>query len=173
MHPGSDVAIPEAGTAVIHDGKWAASGFRVDQKFLNTLLQDFTEEQGQFAPTPEMLNVAQQVRHIAGAVDWYREAVFGAGFDMDFEKVIEFDKTPCTLSEAREQLSKAFDDLCAAVEPLTAEELGQSIGPNPIMPGASRLQALSGVTDHTAHHRGSLAVYQRLLGIVPRLIYGD
>ena len=32
-----------------------------------------------------------------------------------------------------------------------------------IMEGASRLAVVSGIVDHTAHHRGSLAVYARLI----------
>jgi uncharacterized damage-inducible protein DinB len=173
MNPSSESTIPPAGMVLVHDGQWAVGGFRADQKFLNTLLQGFTEEQGQFTPVPGMMTVAQQVRHIARTVDWFREAVFGAGFDMDFEKWVAEDRLPCTLTEAREQLTLSFDALCAAVQPMTAVELCQSMGPTPLMPGASRLQILSAITDHTAHHRGSLAVYLRLLGQIPPMVYTD
>ncbi len=170
MTPERPPVIP-AGTPITHDGKWAVFGFRADQQFLQNLLQDFTEEHAQFAPLPTMMSVAQQVRHIAGTIDWFHEGLLGAGFDMDFEKHEQRDKTPCTLKEALDHLDQAWNRLCSAVEPLTTEELTLSIGPNEIMPGASRLQVLTAVTDHTAHHRGSLAVYQRLLGLVPRMIY--
>ena len=31
----------------------------------------------------------------------------------------------------------------------------------------------SGITDHTAHHRGALTVYARVQGIVPPMPYMD
>ena len=34
-----------------------------------------------------------------------------------------------------------------------------------------RLGVVSGIVDHTAHHRGSLAVYARLRGKVPPMPY--
>lgn len=41
-----------------------------------------------------------------------------------------------------------------------------------IMPGSPRIAVISGIVDHTAHHRGSLAVYARLLGKEPPMPYG-
>lgn len=42
--------------------------------------------------------------------------------------------------------------------------LFESIPDTRIMEGAPRLAVVSGIVDHTAHHRGSLAVYARLIG---------
>jgi hypothetical protein len=38
--------------------------------------------------------------------------------------------------------------------------------------GAAAISA-RGSTDHTAHHRGALTVYSRLLGKVPKMPYAD
>ena len=40
------------------------------------------------------------------------------------------------------------------------------------MSGAPRLAVVSGIVDHTAHHRGALSVYCRLLNKVPPMPYG-
>jgi uncharacterized damage-inducible protein DinB len=39
------------------------------------------------------------------------------------------------------------------------------------MGGAPKRAVISGIVDHTAHHRGSLAVYARLRGKVPTMPY--
>jgi uncharacterized damage-inducible protein DinB len=41
------------------------------------------------------------------------------------------------------------------------------------MGGAPRLSVIGAISDHTAHHRGALTVYSRLLGKVPKLPYMD
>ena len=44
---------------------------------------------------------------------------------------------------------------------------------NPILGARPRYYLVSAITDHTAHHRGVLAVYARLLGRTPDMPYGD
>ena len=41
------------------------------------------------------------------------------------------------------------------------------------MGGQPRLAIFGALTDHTAHHRGALSVYTRLLGKVPPMPYMD
>jgi uncharacterized damage-inducible protein DinB len=41
------------------------------------------------------------------------------------------------------------------------------------MGGLPRCTILNALTDHTAHHRGALSVYARLLGLVPPMPYMD
>jgi uncharacterized damage-inducible protein DinB len=41
------------------------------------------------------------------------------------------------------------------------------------MGGLPRYAIVSALTDHTAHHRGALTVYARLLGLVPPMPYMD
>jgi len=55
----------------------------------------------------------------------------------------------------------------------TAEEWATPLAPGPIMGGAPRLAVFSAIAEHTAHHRGALSVYSRLLGKVPPMPYGE
>jgi uncharacterized damage-inducible protein DinB len=41
------------------------------------------------------------------------------------------------------------------------------------MGGVPRFAITNALTDHTAHHRGALTVYARLLGLVPPMPYMD
>ena len=47
------------------------------------------------------------------------------------------------------------------MEPITGE----------IMKGAPKMAVIGGITDHSAHHRGALSVYARLLDRIPMMPY--
>ena len=79
------------------DGKQAAQILRMEQRFLNRIVGCFEPEHADYAPAEGMMTAAQVIRHIAHTVDWFREGGFGAGFDMDFEKLSAAMKQPATI----------------------------------------------------------------------------
>ena len=155
------------------DGKQAVEILRNEQKMLTRIVGCFRTEHADYAPAEGMMTAAQVIRHIAQTVDWFREGGFGSGFDMDFEKLSAAMKEPATLEAARQELDRAYDAYVAVVEPLTEADLAAPLPENPLFGRQPREMCLGAQTDHTAHHRGALAVYVRLLGITPPLIYGD
>ena len=68
-------------------------------------------------------------------------------------------------------MARAVANAIAVVGAASDEELFSPITDTRIMNGAPRAAVVSGIVDHTAHHRGSLAVYARLLGKVPEMPY--
>ena len=52
------------------------------------------------------------------------------------------------------------------------EELMQLLPVDSIFPSMPRASVIDGLVDHTAHHRGALTVYARLLGKTPEMPYG-
>ncbi len=153
-------------------GKLAADELRAERKFLQNVLKDFKSEHADFRPTDGMMTVAQQVHHIAYTVKWFQEGAFGTGFSMDFEAMEAENKKPRTLEEATKELEAAYDGYIAFVEPLSEAVLHEPLPPNPIMQGP-RLVVIGAQRDHTAHHRGALTVYLRLLGVTPAMVYAD
>jgi uncharacterized damage-inducible protein DinB len=81
---------------------------------------------------------------------------------------MEFDTS---LDEAKEWLDRAFANAFAVIGAASDETLFEPIPDTRIMGGAPRISAVSGIADHTAHHRGSLAVYSRLVGKEPMIPY--
>ncbi len=140
-------------------------------RFFETTLSIFESGDAGFAPTPELYTVAGHVAHTAGSVDWFIEGAFGEGWDMDFEADIAKAKAVTSLEEATDWLHRAFDNAIAVVGAATDEELFTPIPDTRIMEGAPRAAAVGGIVDHTAHHRGSLAVYARLIGKTPPMPY--
>jgi uncharacterized damage-inducible protein DinB len=52
------------------------------------------------------------------------------------------------------------------------EDLAQPLPPGPVMGGQPISDIVWAMVEHTAHHRGVLTVYSRLLGKVPPMPYG-
>ena len=90
---------------------------------------------------------------------------------MDFEADIREAKAVTSLEDAVAWLHRAFEHAIEVVGSASDEELFTPIPDTRIMEGAPRAAAVSGIVDHTAHHRGSLAVYARLIGKVPLMPY--
>jgi uncharacterized damage-inducible protein DinB len=141
------------------------------RKFFLTTLSIFDEADSHFAPHPDMYTVAGQVAHAAITVNWFMAGGFGAGWDQNYDEHITQAKAVTSLATAKAMLITAFDDAIATVSSASAATLREPIPNDVIMHGAPRVSVISGIADHTAHHRGSLAVYARLLGKVAPMPY--
>lgn len=140
-------------------------------KFFKTTLSVFEPGDAGFTPNPELYTVAGHVAHAADSVDWFIEGAFGKGWDMDFDALIAKAKAVTSLEEATAWLDKAFANAIAVVGAASDEKLFEPLPDGPIMGGAPRSAVIPGIVDHTAHHRGALAVYARLIGKVPQMPY--
>lgn len=150
----------------------ATAELKSTREFFDRSTRCLTEEDSSFAPVEGTWTVAQQVAHAAQTVDWFTEGVFRPeGFDMDFEKAAAEVGRVTSLKEARAWLDAAFARATEAFGRLSEEELKRKLPPNPIMGEAPLTAVISGLVDHTAHHRGVLTVYSRLLGRVPAMPY--
>jgi uncharacterized damage-inducible protein DinB len=129
------------------------------------------DKDGGFKATPESMTIVLQVAHVAQTIDWFREGGFNDHWRMDFPEMFGEIVRIETLGQARQMLAAAWDRLRTVVAALTDEKLEEMLPDNPILPGHRRYHALEGLVDHCAHHRGSLAVYARLLGKVPPMPY--
>ena len=127
-----------------------------------------------FAPKEGMFTVSQQVAHAAQTVEWFIEGGFApGGFDLDFAGMDQAVRATTSLGAAREWWERACAVAKTALEGHSDQEWMASLPPGPIMGGLPRLSIFGALTDHTAHHRGALTVYSRLLGKVPPMPYGD
>ena len=141
------------------------------RKFFKTTLSIFTSEDEGFAPYPELYSVAGHVAHVADSIDWFIEGAFGDGWDLEIDASIAKAKAVTSLDEAIQWMERAFGNAISVVGGATDEALVEPISDKQIMEGAPRLAVVSGIVDHTAHHRGSLAVYARLVGKEPPMPY--
>lgn len=140
--------------------------------FFNRSTDCLTDEDSDFKPKDGMLTTAQQIAHVGQTVEWFMEGAFSPkGFDMDFEKHFQVIAKYKTVKEARNYLEESFQKAISKVENSTEEELKAPIVKDTIMGGCERNCVIGGIEEHTSHHRGSLAVYSRLLGKEPKMPY--
>jgi uncharacterized damage-inducible protein DinB len=131
------------------------------------------EADSQFRPQEGMMTVAQVVAHTAQTLDWFVEGVSRSeGFDLDFEKQGQALAAMTSLAAARQALETAFANAVQFVRSRGPEGLAQPIPPGPIMGGQPLSDLVWAMVEHTAHHRGALTVYSRMLGKVPPMPYG-
>lgn len=149
-----------------------SNALRSQLEFFTRGTSALTEADSGFAPTPEMMPVAAQVMHAAQTVDWFIAGAFSpSGFDMDFAAHEREARAVTSLAVARTRFAEAYARAIAKFDATPLEELQQPIAAGPIMGGAPRLALVGALGDHTAHHRGVLAVYTRLCGRVPAMPY--
>lgn len=144
---------------------------KLTKQFFDRSISKLDEADSTFAPKPGMFTVAQQVAHTAQTIDWFVQGAFSdSGFDMDFAKH-HANVVACTsLAQAKAWHEKANNELLAKLAEATAEEWAKPMK-GPIMRGAPRFSIVTGIEEHTSHHRGALSVYQRLLDKVPEMPY--
>ena len=127
-----------------------------------------------FAPKADMYTAAQLVAHVAQTVDWFVQGAFAAGgFDLDFERMDKEVRAVTSLAAARAWMERACAAAVTAIQSKDEAAWNEPLPPGPIMGGQPRSSVLGAVMDHTAHHRGALSVYTRLLGKVPPMPYMD
>ena len=90
---------------------------------------------------------------------------------MDFEGHLKEARAVTSLAEAIAWVDRAYGRAIEVIGSASDEDLRAPIGDPRIMEGQPRGAVVNGITDHTAHHRGALTVYARLLGKVPVMPY--
>ncbi len=143
------------------------------REFWNRSTGPLAEEHSNFAPQEGLFTVSGHVAHCAQTIEWFFDAAFGSEWNMDFEGMDKQVRAVTSLAEARSWFERSIERAKAVADAHTAAEWQSPFPPNPIMGEAPRDSIVSGVLDHTAHHRGALTVYQRLLGLTPPMPYAD
>jgi uncharacterized damage-inducible protein DinB len=150
----------------------AVAELKSSEEFFERSSRCLTEEDSASRPTPDMYTVAQQVAHAARTIDWFVEgAVRPEGFDMDFERHVAEIMVVTSLTKARAWVAKSFEAARHLFESQTAEALARPLPAGPVMGGQPVYGVISAIVEHTAHHRGALTVYSRLLGKTPLMPY--
>jgi uncharacterized damage-inducible protein DinB len=132
-----------------------------------------TEADSEFRPQAGMMTAAQQVAHTAQTLDWFIEgASRPEGFDLDFEKHAQALAAVTSLAAARQSLDSAYTSAIQFLRSRSPEDLARPLPPGPVMGGLPIGAIVWAMVEHSAHHRGALTVYSRLLGKVPPMPYG-
>ena len=146
---------------------------KTQEKFFLNTINCLSEDDSNFKPNDEMYTVAQHVGHAAETVDWFLQGAFGdKGFDMDFDNYMERMKKHISFDDSVKYFKEATAKGIEKIKEVPSAELVSPITAK-IMTGAPKMAVVGAIVDHTAHHRGALAVYARLMDKKPRMPYGE
>lgn len=150
-----------------------ANQLLASKEFFERSTRVLEEADSEFRPREGQMTVAQQVAHTAQTLDWFVEgASRPEGFDLDFEKHAKALAGVTSLAAARQTLETAFTNAIQFIRARSPQELAGPLPPGPVMGGQPISDIVWSMVEHTAHHRGALTVYSRLLGKVPVMPYG-
>ncbi len=151
-----------------------ANQLLASKEFIDRSTRVLTEDNSTFRPQDGMMTAAQHVGHVAQTLDWFIEGVSRPeGFDLDFQKQAMALERLNSLAAARQMLDTAYANAIEFIRSRSPEQLAQPLPPGPIMGGQPLSDVVWAMVEHTAHHRGALTVYSRLLGKVPPMPYGE
>ena len=150
-----------------------ANQLLASKDFFDRSTRVLEEADSEFRPQADMMTVAQQVAHAAQTLDWFVEgASRPEGFDLDFQAHAQALAGVTSLAAARQMLEKGYANAIQFLRSRTPEDLALPLPPGPVMGGQPISDIVWAMVEHTAHHRGALTVYTRLLGKVPPMPYG-
>lgn len=148
-----------------------ATELKAAQEFLERSTRVLREEDSSFAPAPGIYTAAQQMAHVAITIDWFLGGIVSPdGFSMDFEAHETEARAVTSLTAARAKVAAAFASAHAALAARSVVELEEPFPKGGMMEGP-KWTALFGIVEHTAHHRGALTIYSRMLGLSPKMPY--
>jgi uncharacterized damage-inducible protein DinB len=150
-----------------------AAQLLASQEFFNRSTRLLEEADSGFRPKEGMMTVAQQVAHAAQTLNWFVQgASRPEGFDLDFAAHAKALEEVTSLGAARGMLEGAYANAIAFVRSRSPQQLAAPIADGPVMGGQPVSEIVWGMIEHTAHHRGALTVYSRMLDKVPPMPYG-
>jgi len=150
-----------------------ATQLLASKEFFERSTRVLDEADSGFRPREGMMTAAQQIAHTAQTLDWFIEgASRPEGFDLDFAKHAQALEAVTSLAAARQMLATAYANAIQFLRSRSPEDLAAPLPPGPVMGGQPITDIVWAMVEHTAHHRGALTVYSRLLGKVPPMPYG-
>jgi uncharacterized damage-inducible protein DinB len=150
-----------------------ATQLLASKDFFDRSTRTLEEKDSDFRPQPEMMTAAQHVTHAAQTLEWFVEgASRPEGFDLDFARLAQDVEKVHSLAAARQRMDAAYTRAIEFIRSLGPDQLSAPLPAGPVMGGQPVSDIVWAMVEHTAHHRGALTVYARLLGKVPPMPYG-
>ena len=162
-----------------YGAKELAQSFRTVRKNTIQTAEDIPEDQYGFTPAEGTKSIGQTLVHIALSPQLQlaihsgeRRTTFdGFDFPAVMKQLAEEEAKKRTKAQVVELLRTEGENWARFLDGVPEDFLAEpfTLPPGATPPSKSRFEMLLSVKEHEMHHRGQLAMAQRLLGIVPHL----
>jgi len=133
--------------------------------YLILVAEAMPEDNYEFKATPESMSFAENLMHIAWAMDWHSQSLMGGRPARDWNTDTELKVDDKSKKEMVSKVTDTFDKTIEFISNFDRSRLQERLD----YFGADRTkrQILLLLADHITHHRGQMLVYLRLNGISP------
>lgn len=135
------------------------------RKYLLLVAETMPEEQYDFKATPESLSFAENLMHIAWAMDWHSQSLMGGRKARDWSTDNELKVANKSKKEMLQTIDMTFDKTIAFIANFDSKRLDERLDYFGL--DRTKRQVLLLLADHISHHRGQMLVYMRLNGLQP------
>jgi len=132
------------------------------QRYLVKVADAMPEDKYGFKPAPEERTFAEQLMHVAVAVDWHAQTLIGGKGQKSRDYFLTKSKTK---KEMIDIVNETFDEAWNVIKNFDPTHFGDTL--NSIGLIRTKRQIFLLLSDHVTHHRAQMLVYMRLNGIVP------
>lgn len=135
------------------------------RKYLLLVAETMPVDKYDYKATPESMSFAENLMHIAWAMDWHCQSLLGGRAPRDWDTDMELKVSNKSKEEMIAAIDKTFDETIKLITQFDLTKLDDELdyfGLN-----RSKRQILLLLADHITHHRGQMLVSMRLNGFVP------
>ena len=135
------------------------------RKYLIVTAETMPEDNYGFKATSESLSFAENLMHIAWAMDWHSQSLLGGRKARDWNSDTELKVDNKSKEEMIAAVNEIFDKTISFIKGFDVAQLDDELDYFGLK--RSKRQILLLLSDHITHHRGHMLVYLRLKGLAP------
>jgi len=135
------------------------------RKYLILVAEGMPEDKYAFKASPESMSFAENLMHIAWAMDWHCQTLLGGRKARDWNTDTALKVENKSKREMIAAIDKTFNEtikLMAEFDPIRLNDRLDYLGLD-----RTKRQIFLLLADHITHHRGQMLVYMRLNGLKP------
>lgn len=135
------------------------------RKYLILVAEEMPENKYEFKASPESMSFAENLMHIAWAMDWHSQTLLGERKARDWNTDTELKVESKSKKEMIETIDKTFNETIKFITEFDTTKFNDRL--DYLGLNRTKRQILLLLADHITHHRGQMLVYLRLNGIKP------
>lgn len=135
------------------------------KKYIILVAETMPEDKYEFKATPESKSFADNLMHVAWAMDWHSQSLLGGRKPRDWRTDIELRSSNKSKKEMIAKIEETFDKTIKLITEFDVVKLEDELDYFGLT--RTKRQIFLLLTDHITHHRAQMLVYMRLNGLTP------
>jgi uncharacterized damage-inducible protein DinB len=135
------------------------------KKYLILVAETMPEDVYNFKATPESMSFAENLMHIAWAMDWHSQSLMGGRAPRDWNTDMELQVDGKSKAGMIAKIVETFDKTTDFISGFDTKKLGERL--DYFGSDRTKRQVLMLLADHITHHRAQMLVSMRLNGLKP------